>query len=278
MNDLDARFAKTHSSARALVAFFGQQFATELTLVFAAPDVIEPEHVCFPAGLQERGLWGLRTGRPLSVEDRVELTATFAGVLGATPISFARPPDLMRLEAKMELARETAAANVISLTAARRRRQFPVGEVVGPAAKRLLKRDCLIEAPDQREIHKLAFELHARGTRVAFIPYADLTRDVRTCFTSLLNLGDITLFVPDLLALDLAEQRTLSTLTDFYWNVRPLVMFGTRRPLGELRAHPGVDAGLLRILTRSHVRFEGLMSRDRDLDPFLSKLEVEDEG
>ncbi len=73
------------------------------------------------------------------------------------------------------------------------------------------------------------------------------------------------------------EQIALRTLVDFYWEIRPLVIAGTRRPLAELRAHPGVDGELLEVLARSHVRFFGTLSRDHDLTSYLEQLEDEDE-
>ena len=264
-------------SARALVAFFSRQLQSEVTLLATPPAVIGPEHVVFQNSLNELGFWGLRAGRAISSEDRGEIAATFASILGGETRTEAQLTT-DRLTTTVVNSTQGLASNVISMTVARRRRQFPVGEVVGPAAKRVFKRDCLIECPDVRETHKLAFELHARGSRFAFIPFADLEPKTRVCFTSLLNLGPVTLFVPDLLALTMPEQAALHTLVDFYFEIRPLVIAGTRRPLSELRAHPGVDPGLLEILARSHLRFFGTLSKDHDLTSYLDQLEDEDEG
>ena len=134
----------------------------------------------------------------------------------------------------------------------------------------------MIEASDSREIHKLAFEIHSRGQRRIFLPYKDLDETTRFCFTSLLNLGQVTLFVPDILALVDEEQRALATLVDFYWDIRPLIVVGTRRPIAELRAHPGVNPELLKALARAHIQLFGTMSRLQDLEPWLDELERED--
>ena len=275
MNTYEELSGRLTRSAEALLAFYGRKLQTTLELLRAPPKVVAAEHVVFGRELQEHGLWGLRADRGLTAAERGDAAATFGTILS----SLNRADDAetaQREEDALRAPHAPAPANVISMVDARRRRDFPRGQLIGPAAPRTLKRDCLIEASDSREIHKLAFEIHARGTRRIFLPFRDLDEATRLCFTQLLNLGPVTLFVPDLAALSLEEQRTLATLVDFHWEQRPLLKVGTRRPLAELRAHPGVDPALLKSLARAHIQLFGTMSRLQDLEPWLDALERED--
>lgn len=276
MNTNDEHASRLNRSVDALLAFYGRKLQTRLDLLKAPPKVVAAEHVVFGRDLQSHGFWGLRADRGLTADERGDAAATFKTILSSIGRLDTGPTPEVRFEAALMAAHGAMPTNVISMVEARRKKQFPAGFLVGPAAPRTLKRDCLIEASDAREIHKLAFEIHSRGTRTIFLPFADLDDATRVCFTSLLNLGQVTLFVPDLLALADDEQTALATLMDFYWDIRPLIAVGTRRPIAELRAHPGVNPVLLKALQRAHIQLFGTMNRLQDLEPWLVELERED--
>ncbi|NJL25905.1 MAG: hypothetical protein HC902_12555 [Calothrix sp. SM1_5_4] len=154
----------------------------------------------------------------------------------------------------METALDETPSNVISLHRKRTSGVAPTYSGGAPVRRWILKLDCLIEAPHISEIHKMALELHYQGSRYAFVEYRDVDAERRCNLEDLLNMGTISLFVPDLNELSEREQATLGELVARDSASRPLLLAGSTRSYSELRAEGKVNPELLASLTRAYIK------------------------
>src|SRR5262249_4569046 len=117
-----------------------------------------------------------------------------------------------------------------------------------------LRMDCLIESQVASDIHKMAFELHSRSRRFAFVQYADLDRTSRLNLSELIAMGEVSLFVPDILQLAIDEQKVLAQLAVLESEGRPLLMVGARRAYSDLRAEAAIFLEFLMLLARAYIK------------------------
>lgn len=188
---------------------------------------------------------------PLSKERASSVREALEGLLASTREMEDSRDSLNRLEQRMGTIQEEVPSNVIPL------RRAP--EVRRPVSatndKRwILRLDCLIESKYISEIHKMAMELHSQSRRYAFVEYRDLDKNTRASLPDLLAMGAISIFVPSILDLTLAEQNVLRQLMDVESLQRPLLMVGSTLPYSELRGESGVNMDFLNQLSRAYIK------------------------
>jgi len=113
---------------------------------------------------------------------------------------------------------------------------------------------CLIESESFSDIKRLAQELHELSGRYAFVYFGDLTLARPT---DLLELGAITLFIPDITALNRNQQNLLKV----YFTQRPIalaegpqIIAGSIWSFTDLRDQKRVDAELLKCVSVGYLR------------------------
>jgi hypothetical protein len=113
---------------------------------------------------------------------------------------------------------------------------------------------CSIEGSTFDDIRKLATEIHEYSGRSAFVYFSDL---MITMPRELLELGPVTLFIPDLAELNIAEQKLLAQYLCVRPGLdRPQIVAGTLTPLNDLRASGTVLRSLTEELGRCVLRLE----------------------
>jgi hypothetical protein len=236
--------------ARALKAFFEKRFGMQIDFLTEAPKEPREGDLKFAWALSQAGIWGLRPERALSDSDRNEITGSIKTMLGAIDEMRAHCEDLARLESRLEAAMSEAPSNVIPL----RRPQEPSMGNFRPRRRWTLRLDCLIEGTDEFEIHKMASELHDQSSRHAFLNYRELGASKRLIPSELLELGAITLFVPDILETTRSEQQILKYIASLDTEERPLLMVGSVQPYSRLIDDTRVDPELLTYLVRAYIK------------------------
>lgn len=235
-------------SARALKVYFENKLKMSLELLIEAPKAHHDGDVAFNSSMHAIGLWGLRAPRPLDKDQTSEVLEMFHAILGALQSLEQQREELKTLQTHLENSYAHLPSNVIPF----RRRAEPL---YTSAAKRwTIRRDCLIEASSLSEIHKMAMEMHSHSQRYAFLEFRDLDAKQRQWLPDLLGLGALTLFIPDLSHLTMAEQTVLHELTVLESPNRPLVMVGTLAPFAELRTIPGVHLDFLNSVSRVYIK------------------------
>jgi len=232
-------------SARALKSYFEQKWNTHIELLAQKPQDPSIQDIALSPYINNEGLWGVRVGRPLAEADMSEMKEMFNAILSGLERLRQRRSDLIQIQTQLEdIANFKHAANVIPM----RRTSRPPRQT--PTRRWPLRLDCLIESPYISEVYKMAHELHANSDRIAFVEY----RDVVLSTSGLAELGAITLFIPSLHALSLAEQSLLVDCLRKPIQNRPLFMVGSMIPYSELRVHPEINGELLAILARAYIK------------------------
>jgi hypothetical protein len=239
-------------SAKLLSAFFEHKLQTSLELLTEPPMENAIDGMQFDLRLSTIGIWGIRSGAPLSEKCQSEISASFHGLLGAMDDLEVRRDGLIRLEERLQAAMSELPSNVIPL---RRPTGAPFKGISSIRDKRwMLKLDCLIESPDPDDIQKMALELHSQSQRVGFLEYSNLDRTTRLNLSEMLQLGSVTLFIPNILDLFLDEQRVLVEIVQQNSAFRPLLMVGAPIPYSELRSDPQINLELLALLSRAYIK------------------------
>ncbi len=102
-----------------------------------------------------------------------------------------------------------AEPNVFSLTRFRKLREAAKKIDTEPESKIYFAVSCFIDGKDAEECRKLAFEMHVVSHRMAFLPFTDLHEEVRSKPENLVDMGAITIFIPDVTELTVSEQKGL---------------------------------------------------------------------
>lgn len=236
-------------SARAIKAYFEHKLSTSFELLTEAPETVLDGDIQFNEAMGNHGLWGVRPSSKLAAEHTTEITSTFHDILSGMNAMTNQRDELARLGEKLTHQMEELPSNVIPLRRISEKRPSAVND-----RRWTLKLDCLIESNHISEIHKMAMELHVNSRRYAFIEYRDLEVSQRTNLQSLLSLGAISLFIPELTSLSLAEQETLTSLMKTGTVQRPLLMVGATVAYSELRSVPGVHIEFLTMLSRAYIK------------------------
>lgn len=253
MTSLFSSQARLQRSARALKAYFENKLKREFELLGEAPRDARPGDVRFGAHLNRFGLWGLRAALPLNPAEHQEVFAMCDSVLSA----------IETMDERRALAEGVPLAEWLippSRAQAYPENVIPFRRPTPGRAPRVedrrctLRLDCLIESMHVSEIHKMALELHSNSTRYAFLDYRDITPEDRTSVDSLLALGNITVFIPDITRVTRVEQATLVEVMNFVSTHRPLIMAGTMQTLGELRDDPAMNDEFLSIVSRVYIK------------------------
>ncbi len=263
-------------SVRIIKAFYESKLESPLELLDQPPVPVTDGDLAFSGVVTSYGLWGFRSAKPLTAELRREMSEMCESLLGGLEALETQRQELERMQLHLEQALNgTTPDNVISL-----RRRIPLG-VSSPrfgftSNRRFsLKRDCLIEGPNVDEIRKMANELYAQGTRVAFIEYHELQIHQRQSISQLLGFGSITLFVPNILELSLFEQEILRHVILQDTAQRPLLMVGSPFSYSDLRGDEHIDMDLLTLLAKTYVKLTRPFSEYKEqglLHYFLDSL------
>ncbi len=249
-------------SAGVLRAYFEHKLAMSFELLTEEPSDILNSGMQFGLELSGSGIWGLRSSEELSEDIQLEISATFQNLLGAMARTENRVHDLIRFEKKIECNLEELPSNVIPLhrSSLPKRRLFSVVQ-----DKRWhLRSDCLIESPLESEIHKMALELHSHSQRYAFVEYASLNRHARLNLSELLQVGEVTIYVPSILSLSHDEQQVLSELLKVDTGDRPLLMVGANVPYAALQGELTIHLEFLALISRSYIKLTRPFSDYKD--------------
>jgi hypothetical protein len=209
--------------------------------------------VTFSDSVTDYGIWGLRPSRPISLEIHNEIATMCESILTGLENMEAKREALEKLQVHMERALNgEMPSNVIAL----RRKTPPIisTRATKPPTGYVLRSDCLIEAADTDDIHRMAIEIHAHSDRSAFVHFSTLDPRQRQSISQLLSLGTITLYVANVLDLVPLEQEMFRHLLREDIFERPLLMVGTHIPYSDLMSHPKLDEQLLTQLGRSYIK------------------------
>src|SRR5262249_48614903 len=138
-----------------------------------------------------------------------EISAGFHSLLASMDSLERKESDLRFLEEKYRAAIANLPQNVIPLRRPRNARLPDFSTLAQQKKSWRLCQDCLVECGNAEDLRKMAFELHAQSTRYAFLNFADLNRECRMNASELRALGNVTLFIPDIMALSITEQKAL---------------------------------------------------------------------
>lgn len=198
---------------------------------------------------------------PLAGERAGSVREGLKGLISSTADMETCHEALHRLEQRMHTIQEEIPSNVIPI----RRPTLPKPTFSAVTDKRwILRLDCLIESRYISEIHKMAMELHAQSRRYAFLEYRDLHSKSRLDVSELLAMGAISLFVPSILDLTLAEQEILRQLMQVESLQRPLLMVGSTQTYSDLRGESGVNLDFLNDLSRAYIKLTKSFSEYKD--------------
>jgi hypothetical protein len=135
-------------------------------------------------------------------------------------------------------------SNVIPLNRFKANR-FPLPER-NPALSNQLNFSFLIEGTQSEEIFKMAFEIHTRSQRYAFLPIEDLNASVFESPTQLKEMGHLTIYIENIASLSAARQQQI---LDFYKSERdkecPQFIVATTTPISELKKSANINQELL---------------------------------
>lgn len=266
MNEITTEFGSSASrvmrSARVLTAYFEHKFKLSLELLSEAPKEPLNEGVQFDLEVGSWGIWGLRSSAPLTEKNQTEISASFHSLLGAMDNLEKRKHDLLRLQEKYEAATADLPSNVIPLRSLRLSR--PTISSASSDKRWLVKQDCLIESHSLTDIHKMALELHSHSRRFIFMDYRDLDKNTRLNLSELSQLGRVTLYVGNILNLQMEEQEVLRQLATTDSADRPLLMVGANMTYSELRNEPAIHLEFLLLLSRAYIKLTRPFSEYRD--------------
>lgn len=263
-------------SAHALLAYYERKFKIPLTLLTQEPDVQDLFHKVLPQSLRSMGLWGVAADRELLEAEFNEISTTLMMVLGDLSELKKRSSGLEHMRSALELKlRQSVEKNVIPLASFRNiiKAKNPYPDIEKQSWR--LRQDCLIDAKDRDEVHKMAFELYTHDSRYAFLEYEILDAGKRNDLSELLQLGSVILFIPSVFALSLNEQVILNTLIELNTLNRPLLMVGTNRSCADLRLEPRIFYPLVENLARAYIKLSkpvAVYKREGLIKYFLDSL------
>lgn len=112
----------------------------------------------------------------------------------------------------------------------------------------------LISGQSEIEIFKMALELHELSGRFAFVHLKDIDLSDQR---ELLNLGPITIFIPNIENLDLDLQQKISTyLSSFPSVLNPQIIVGSLLASQQLASRASIDRRLLSKLQSCHLKMD----------------------
>ncbi|MGE4132686.1 MAG: hypothetical protein AB7F86_13665 [Bdellovibrionales bacterium] len=239
------RFLK---SARALKAFYEAKFKVPLQLLTEAPESPLERDLAFGEKASEYGLWGFRAAESLPPEAAHEIRASCLDLMSGFEAFEERRQTLADLQARLEQGQVELPQNVISIN---RRPRAPFSK---PPKIWTLRSDCLIEALSVSEVHRLVTELHSHSGRMIMLHFQDVEESHRLSAQHLVELGPVTLFIPELSLLSQKEQSSLFEMTRTPIHRRPILMVGTTKPYAELRTDPSLRLDLVMHLSRVFIK------------------------
>jgi hypothetical protein len=99
-------------------------------------------------------------------------------------------------------------------------------------------------------VFKVAHQIHEIDKRWAFLPFENVKNEFKSLET-LRNLGNITVFVEDVLALSLEEQKLVAdykSMSSTENSNEPLIIVGSQLDLKELASHPSISSEMLLVM------------------------------
>jgi len=134
----------------------------------------------------------------------------------------------------------------------------------------------LIESRTADDIFKMAFEIHTRTTRYAFLPIEDISPHAFDSAEGLCGLGAITIFISDITQLNFELQNKL---VSYYASARdrdcPQIIAGSPVPISELKKSCKVSKDLLQSLMVGYLCMNqpfAVYKRENVLDFFYDSL------
>jgi hypothetical protein len=99
-------------------------------------------------------------------------------------------------------------------------------------------------------VFKVAHQIHEIDKRWAFLPYENVRNEFKSLET-IRNLGNITVFIEDVLTLTLDEQKLISiykSQSNLASSEGPLIVVGSQSELAELAIHPGIASEMVLVM------------------------------
>lgn len=99
-------------------------------------------------------------------------------------------------------------------------------------------------------VFKVAHQIHEIDNRWAFLPYENVKNEFKS-LQSIQSLGNITVFIDDVLNLTLEEQKMISdykAVSKPHRNNEPLIIVGSGKDLAELGTHPNISSDMLYVM------------------------------
>lgn len=99
-------------------------------------------------------------------------------------------------------------------------------------------------------VFKVAHQIHEIDKRWAFLPYENVRNEFKSLDT-IKNLGNISVFIEDVLALTLDEQKLISAYkaqSNSGSSEEPLIIVGSQAELAELATHPGIVSEMVHVM------------------------------
>lgn len=99
-------------------------------------------------------------------------------------------------------------------------------------------------------VFKVAHQIHELDKRWAFLPYENVKNEFKS-LEAIRNLGNITVFVEDVLALSLQEQKLISEYkaqSNSSSSDEPLIIVGSQAELTVLASHPAISSEMLLVM------------------------------
>ncbi len=226
----------------------------DVELLTEAPTPPLDTDVSFIPSVTGYGIWGLRPSKPVPPAVQAEISEMCESILGGLEDMDVKREALERMQIQMEKnLNGELPSNVIEL---HRKPLSRISHLPSSSSGKtyMLKLDCLIEASQTSEVHKMAMELHSQSSRMAFVDYSKLDLKQRQSISHLMGLGAISLYVPDIMTLTLYEQEIFRHLMQQNTLNRPLLMVGSVKTYSDLRGEARVDKEFLTLLARAYIK------------------------
>lgn len=208
------------------------------------------------------GEYSLSGDENLSLVDRQRLTQLIHLVLEATEKSREQLTLLTKIEDVLDRIQPSTgdSSNILSLEDARRKKLDITNPPYVYQTGRNFRAPCLIESLLFRDIHKLALEIHDNSNSIVFLQVHDVNFDFN-------NLHRVTLFIPDICALNSEQQlRLFKLMSGPDIKNGPHIIGGTTLPYAELRNVDHLNKDFLHKLSAIYIRMTKPFEEYRRLD------------
>lgn len=209
------------------------------------------------------GEYSLSGDENLNPVDRQRLAQLIQLVLDATEKSREQIALLTKIEETLDRIQPSNSrddSNILSLEDARRKKFDLTRPLYAHQTGRNFRAPCLIESLLFRDIHKLALEIHDHSNSIIFLQVHDVNFDFS-------NLHRVTLFIPDICALNSEQQLKLHKIM-LSPDIKngPHIIGGTTLPYAELKNVDHLHKEFLHRLSAIYIRMTKPFEEYRRLD------------